>query len=130
MHLARGFWGLKYLSAGDRLRIARAMWRLAHTGGRCLAGANRRRVAGCQRAVAAAIEQFWSVILVSALGESLDRASLAAARKVIVDGFMAATDASAIDVPVSPLGEVYGERLAPGWRHTAYRCIRARQCAA
>ncbi len=112
LHLARGFWGLKYLSAGDRLRIARAMWRLART----------PAVDSSQGPTAAewlvangqsrrAIEQFWSVILVSALGESLDRASLAAARKVIVDGFMAATDASAIDVPVAPLGEVYGERL-------------------
>ena len=114
MHLARGFWGLKYLSAGDRLRIARAMWKLmrarrpddARRGRRSADGwlptGNRRR----------AIEQFWSVVLVSALGEALDRASLAAARKVIVDGFLAATDAYAVDVPGARWATLYGERLA------------------
>ena len=41
-----------------------------------------------------AIERFWKVILISALAESLDRASLAAARKVFVDGFLAHPDAA------------------------------------
>ena len=50
-------------------------------------------------------------MLVSALGETLDRASLAAARKVIVDGFLASQEASAVDVPDAPLGTLYGERL-------------------
>ena len=36
-------------------------------------------------------ERFWAVVLVSALGETLDRASVAAARKVFVDGFMTTT---------------------------------------
>ncbi len=36
------------------------------------------------------IERFWSTVLVSALGETVDRASLAAAQKVFRDGFLAA----------------------------------------
>ena len=51
-----------------------------------------------------AIERFWSVVLVSALGESVERASLAAARKVFVDGFMSARAAYEMHVPAVPLG--------------------------
>jgi squalene-associated FAD-dependent desaturase len=57
---------------------------------------------------------FWEVVLVSALGESLDRASLAAARKVFVDGFLAARDAYVLLAPQAPLAELFGEAL-PGW---------------
>jgi squalene-associated FAD-dependent desaturase len=58
-----------------------------------------------------AIEQFWTVILVSALGESLDRVSVSAARKVFVDGFLASSEASSLYVPNSPLELIYGQRL-------------------
>ena len=47
----------------------------------------------------------------SALGESVDRASLPAARKVFVDGFMSARDAYHILVPTVPLETLY-ERVA------------------
>jgi squalene-associated FAD-dependent desaturase len=60
---------------------------------------------------ARAIELFWSVILTSALGENLERASLAAARKVIVDGFLAAREAYVVEVPQAPLSALYGEPL-------------------
>jgi squalene-associated FAD-dependent desaturase len=60
----------------------------------------------------AAIAGFWNVVLVSALGETLDRASLFAARKVIVYGFLGAANAYQVDVPQVPLGELYGGRLA------------------
>jgi hypothetical protein len=64
-----------------------------------------------QRQSSRAIELFWSVVLVSALGEELDRASLVHARKVFVDGFLSVREAYEIDVPRVPLGELYGERL-------------------
>jgi uncharacterized protein with NAD-binding domain and iron-sulfur cluster len=41
----------------------------------------------------------------------LERASLAAARKVLVDGFLASRGAYVVDVPSAPLAELYGERL-------------------
>jgi squalene-associated FAD-dependent desaturase len=112
LHLVRGFWSLKYLSPRDRLAIGRAVWRLMRdepakygdsvTMGQWLASKRQSRQA---------IEGFWSLILTSALGESLDRASLAAARKVIVDGFLGSTEASIVEVPDAPLGELYGKRL-------------------
>jgi squalene-associated FAD-dependent desaturase len=65
-----------------------------------------------------AIDGFWKVVLVSALGESLNRASLAAARKVIVDGFLASPEACRVIVPRVSLGELYDERVA-GWLRSA-----------
>jgi squalene-associated FAD-dependent desaturase len=60
------------------------------------------------------IERFWKVILVSALAESLERASLAAARKVFVDGFLAHRDAAAMLVPTVSLDELY-QKQARQW---------------
>jgi len=112
MHLARAFCGLRFLSLRDRLGVARAMWRLMRlretdeetspTIGAWLRA---------QRQSARAIELFWNVVLVSALAEELDRASLSAARKVIVDGFLTNREAYVVEVPRVPLGELYGDAL-------------------
>lgn len=112
LHLGPAFLRLGYLSLGERLGIARAMLRLARqriddderqpTIGRWL-----RQQGQSERA----IERFWSVVLVSALGEEVDRASLAAARKVFVDGFMAASEAYEVQAPQVPLGELFGRRV-------------------
>jgi squalene-associated FAD-dependent desaturase len=59
---------------------------------------------------AAAIERFWSVVLVSALSETVERASLAAARKVFVDGFLGSRRAYEMSVPNVALEELYGQR--------------------
>lgn len=111
-HLAPAFWRLKYLSAAERLSIGRAMWKLMRHRDRASdpspsIGDWLEQQGQSQRA----IEWFWGVILVSALGEQLDRASLAAARKVIVDGFLAAREAYVVEVPQVPLGTLYGQRL-------------------
>ncbi len=113
LHLAPALWAQKYLSPADRRAIAGAMLRLARlppkddsqspTIGQWLQQ---------QRQSPAAIEQFWQVVLVSALGESLERASLAAARKVFVDGFLAARSAYEVITPKVPLGELYDDRVA------------------
>ena len=58
-----------------------------------------------------AIERFWSVVLVSALGETVDHASLAAARKVFRDGFLASRGASDLVLPRLPLGEIFHDRV-------------------
>ncbi len=57
-----------------------------------------------------AIERFWSIILESALGEKLSHASLVAARKVFVDGFMRARDGYELLVPRWPLAELFDRR--------------------
>ncbi len=121
LHVAPAFWGLKYLSLRDRFRIARALWRLLRTPlpGRERPGEGRPQVPDetvqswlvRHNQSPAAIRNFWSVVLVSALGETCDRASLAAARKVFVDGFLSARSAYELDIPQAPLGELYGQRL-------------------
>jgi squalene-associated FAD-dependent desaturase len=112
LHLAPAFLRLGYLSLGERLSVARTLLRLARLNlpddaGQPTIGEWLRRQGQSSRA----IELFWSTVLVSALGEELDRASLLHARKVFLDGFIAARQAYELDVPRVPLGELYGERL-------------------
>jgi squalene-associated FAD-dependent desaturase len=112
LHLAPSFWRLGFLSLRERLAVGRAMWKLMRLGN--FSGADDVSVADWLRASGQSqhtIEQFWAVILVSALGESLSQASLLAARKVIVDGFLASRQAYEIEVPQVPLSEFYGQRL-------------------
>lgn len=111
-HLAGAFWRLTFLSLSERFGVARAMWRLMRLHevddeASPTIGAWLRQQGQSSRA----IEQFWNVVLVSALAEELDRASLSAARKVIVDGFLANREAYVVEVPRVPLGELYGDAL-------------------
>lgn len=109
LHLAPGMLGLKYLGLGERLRIVRTLLRLARGGenGDRTIGSWLRQQGESQRV----LDRFWSVVLVSALGETLERASWAAARKVFIDGFLASQEAYALEVPRVPLGEIYDQRL-------------------
>ncbi len=110
MHLLPSLLRLSYLSWSERLGICRAMLRLARTSpndDRATAGDWLRE----QRQSERAIERFWGPVIVSALGESVERASLKYVRKVFVDGFLANRSAYEIDVPTVALGELYGERL-------------------
>ncbi len=63
-----------------------------------------------------AVERFWAPVILSALSESPQRASLSAARKVFVDGFLAARQACEIEIPCLPLSEIYDRRLG-AWLH-------------
>jgi squalene-associated FAD-dependent desaturase len=110
LHLGPAFWRLKFLSPAARRAVIRGIRALAR------AARSDQTVAAWlqeQRQPAEAIERFWSVVLVSALGETLDRASLDAARKVFVDGFMAHRDAYHLLVPTMPLVEIYERHVAP-----------------
>ncbi|HEX7446263.1 MAG TPA: hydroxysqualene dehydroxylase HpnE [Pirellulales bacterium] len=112
LHLGPSLLRFGFLSLRDRIAIARALWRLARMkidddDGAPTVGDWLR----AQRQSAEAIERFWSVVLVSALGEELDRASLAHGRKVFVDGFLASRGAYQVDIPQLPLSELYGGPL-------------------
>jgi len=112
LHLVGPLLRLSYLSLLDKLSIARGMLKLIGTPREDTAG--RPTVLEWlheQRQSPAAIERFWKVVLVSALAESLDRASLAAARKVFVDGFLAHPDAADLLVPAVSLSELYDRRV-------------------
>ena len=114
LHLAPALMRLGYLSVAERWAVGRAMRRLAradagNTGPEETIGDWLRRQGQSQRA----IDYFWSVILVGALSEPLDCISLSAARKVFVDGFLAARTAYELEVPKVPLAEIIA-RVA-GW---------------
>jgi len=109
LHLLPGLLRLRFLTFGERLRIIRALRSLAAEDavGHQTIGAWLRRQGQSQRVV----ERFWSVVLQSALGETVDRASLAAARQVFVEGFLASPDAYELQVPQIPLGEIFDRRV-------------------
>jgi squalene-associated FAD-dependent desaturase len=110
LHLLPSLLVLKHLSWRDKLCIGRAMLRLMRF--KSLPTTSAQEWLERQRQTPAAIERFWKVVLVSALADSLDRVSLAAARKVFIDGFLAHRDAADVYIPRVSLGELYDERIA------------------
>lgn len=63
-----------------------------------------------------ALKNFWETILVSALGEKVERVSLGATRKVLIDGFAATRDAFHLLVPKLPLSELVDDRMRSALR--------------
>ena len=113
LHLGPAFARLGYLGHGDRWRIAKCLARLARTD---VTAAGRDTTIGQwlarQGQSARAIERFWKVVLVSALAETLDRASLAVAKKVFCDGFLGSRGAYQLRLPRVPLDEIFNRRTA------------------
>lgn len=112
LHLAPGLFRLGFLSLGERVSIARALMELARMPAPSVE--NEPTVGEWLRQhgqSARAIEQFWSVVLVSALSEEVDRAGLRYARKVFVDGFMGHPQGYTMEVPSAALDAIYGEGL-------------------
>jgi len=133
-HLLPSLLRLRYFRLHERLDIVRAVVRLARDERQTFSSSARLRVLrgetltsprstrrDTEETIGAwlrgrgqsdrAIDGFWSVVLASALGESPDRASLAAARKVFRDGFLAHRRAYELHLPRVPLGEIYDRRL-------------------
>ena len=112
LHLAMSFARLAHFNAGEKRRLGAGVVALARTRGghddefQAWLDANGQT----DRLVA----RFWHPGLVSALSETPDRISVAGARKVIVDGFLAHPAAWRVFVPTVPLDVLYGERLR-GW---------------
>ena len=109
-HLAGSFLRTQYLTLGERLRVA---WGLA-----CLHADRRDRPGETFAAWLArhgqtprTIERYWGTVLISALNEQLDRMDVGHARKVFLDGFVRNRRGFTMEVPLVPLGELYGSRL-------------------
>ncbi|MBN2475018.1 MAG: FAD-dependent oxidoreductase [Pirellulales bacterium] len=113
LHLLPDLLRMGYLTRRERCAVVHAMWRLARQ-----PAANRpdeqtigqwlRRQGQSDRV----IDRFWATVLVSALGETVDRASLSASRKVLVDGFLGARRACELHVPQCSLQELFDRRAA------------------
>jgi squalene-associated FAD-dependent desaturase len=110
LHLAGSFLRARFLSATDKLRVAYGLACLRQAGrdrpGETLAGWLRRH-----GQTARTIERYWGPVLVSALNERLETMDVGHARKVCLDGFLRTRDGYRIEIPLVPLGELYGRRL-------------------
>lgn len=109
LHLARSFLGLHTLRWSEKARIAWGLLCLKRT-----AAEDDppfvpwlRRHGQTQRT----IDRFWGLVLVSALNESPERIGLRYARKVFLDGFLSHRRAFEIELPIVPLGRLYGTEL-------------------
>ena len=111
LHLLPGFARLRYLAFGERLSIGRCLVRMGRLKpddcGNKTAGPWLREQGQSERM----IERFWSVVLVSALGDTVDRVALSMARKVFLDGFMRSADGYEVLLPRLPLGEIMDGRV-------------------
>jgi len=108
LHLMPGLRRLGYLSGRERRAIGWAMWRLArHRQPDVAAAPTIGEWLRRQKQPENAVRWFWTVVLESALGDTIDRVSVTAARKVFVDGFMATHEAYEVLVPWVPLGTIW-----------------------
>jgi len=111
LHLAPALLRLSFLSFSERLRVLRTMGRLlryAPGAGEPPSCAPWLRQQGESEQ---SLQRFWSVVVHSALSETIEQVSLAAVRKLFLDGFLAARGAHEILLPAAPLGEIYDRRL-------------------
>ncbi len=109
LHLLGSFGRLKHLSWNQKRQVARATFQLM----RCRPDQVRHSLAGDwlrhHGQSESTIRDFWDVFLVSALGELTDRVTIAAARKVMIDGFASSRRATELWVPRRPLAELFGD---------------------
>ncbi len=110
LHLLAPLWNLKYLSVSQRLHILRTLVKLARWQAHDGKVPTVETWLRAQGHTASTLDGFWSVILNSALGETIDRASLRGAQQVFVDGFMRHGDSYKVAVPIEPLSDLFGQR--------------------
>jgi squalene-associated FAD-dependent desaturase len=108
-HLSRSFAKAHYLSLDDKWRIGRGLLAIRRvppeTDGPLLPWLMRHGQ------TESTIRRFWSIVLVSALNETVDRVGLKYARKVFVDAFLSGRGGFEVQIPTVPLGRLYGEEL-------------------
>jgi squalene-associated FAD-dependent desaturase len=124
LHLTPLLAGMRHFTLGEKAALAVGMLRLA----RLAAAGDARTALHWLQAVGQpdrVIRLFWQPVLESALGESIDLVSVAAARKVVVDGFLAHREAADLLVPTEPLGTLFGDRLVR-WLEARDAAVRTR----
>jgi squalene-associated FAD-dependent desaturase len=112
-HLAGSFLSARFLGLRDKLCVAYGLacraWSRDARPGESFADWLLRHGQSLR-----AINLFWGAVLVSALNERLDQMDVGHARKVFLDGFLRNRTGFQLELPLVPLGELYGTRLE-GW---------------
>ncbi len=111
LHLAPALGALKYLNRQQRRQIRRGLWRLFRSRSdelESVTAGDWLHAAGQDEAT---VRDFWSVIIVSALGERVELVNMAMVRKVMIDGFAVARGACDVLVPQIPLAELFGQKM-------------------
>lgn len=112
LHFAAAVGKLSFLTRRQQREIRYAMWQLMRTPADPDQQPSMQQWLVGQRQSPETIKKFWDVVLVSALGELTSRVGYAAARKVFIDGFLAAHHAADVWIPRTPLADLFGDRLA------------------
>lgn len=113
LHLFPMIWKWPDLTWMDRIRLASALRELltldVQGGNACRLTVDwLQEMKQSERCV----QNFWSTILVSALGEQINRVTLGPTKKVLVDGFAAQRSAFHLLVPELPLSTLFQESVA------------------
>ncbi len=111
LHLLSSFMHLRYLSWDQRSQIATATWAMMRARSEALGSVTASEWLSSHGQSSATIQDYWNVVIASALGESCERVNMASARKVFVDGFLSNRYASDIWVPKDPLAKLFGVDL-------------------
>jgi squalene-associated FAD-dependent desaturase len=107
LHTAPSFFGFHFLSAADKLSIARALVPLTLTVQRDT-GKSFQQWLDDHGQTKHAVERFWKPILISALSEELDLISVSAAAQVVRES-MKSPAARHMGVPTVPLTDLYNK---------------------
>ena len=111
-HLLPSLLRLRYLTWRQRTEISWATLLLMRTKSASLTDLTAQNWLIQRGQSSATIRDYWDVVIASALGESCQYVSMAAARKVFVDGFLSTKNACDVLVPTMPLSTLFGDRLA------------------
>ncbi|MCC6680026.1 MAG: FAD-dependent oxidoreductase [Phycisphaeraceae bacterium] len=98
-HLARSLLGFKQFSLREKLAISRAMWAIMRCDRHTVTDQNFADWLRPYRQPQRVLEMFWSVVIVSACNEQLDRVSARYALQVFQDGFLRNRHAHEMGLP-------------------------------
>ncbi len=111
LHLLPSLLRLQYLSWRQRWEISWATFVLMQTRSTSLTKITSHQWLFLRQQSPATIRDYWDVVIASALGESCQQVSMAAARKVFIEGFLATKNACDVLVPKLPLSTLFGVKL-------------------
>jgi len=109
-HLAASFLKSTYLTWREKLRVAYGLACLRAKGGDRPGESFADWLLRHGQTIRT-INLYWATVLVSALNERLDQMDVGHARKVFLDGFLRNRVGFQMEIPLAPLGELYGTRL-------------------